>query len=280
MARASNLLESWAGPRAFEQTVDSGLRLRGLPMSLRSMLQVEFDRDSKSSPKKRIRKKTGAKTSESVEERQKSSDLLVHAIPTEVLAPYTALVAGIVATIDPGENAQAGLRWSIYAAGFVAIALGLGIPYMRQRATTAKRKFPVAGTLTAMLAFGAWGSLAMSHCPMQSLGRPAAPLPRIPARRETNQTRRGDFARLAGYPRGTSQQTPVRAAKETLNSRFTWQASCRGSQSQSGRMHPVHEEWQWEMTSEVRRIAAMWAREAARFQGTLVSDRIDLRRKV
>ena len=128
------------------------------------MLQVELDRDAEAPPTKRVRKKTGA-TTEPTEETQKSSDLLIHAIPTEVLAPYTALIAGIVATIDSGESSRTVLRWAIYGVGFLAIALFLGVPYARQRATNSKRRFPVAGSLTAMLAYGAWG-LVMPGSPL------------------------------------------------------------------------------------------------------------------
>ena len=89
-------------------------------MSLTTMLQVELDRDT-TTPKKRVPKK--AQKPEASEEEQRRTDLLIHAIPTEVLAPYTALVGGIVATIDAGEDDQAFLRWTIYVVGIAAIIL-------------------------------------------------------------------------------------------------------------------------------------------------------------
>jgi uncharacterized membrane-anchored protein len=140
------------------------LREGGGTVSLNTMLQVELDRDA-TTPKKRVRRKSADKTSVPTEEEQKRTDLLIHAIPTEVLAPYTALVGGIVATIDPGENDQAFLRWTIYVVGLAAIALYLGVSYARQRAQDSKRKFPWAGTLAAIAAFAAWG-LVMPGSPL------------------------------------------------------------------------------------------------------------------
>jgi hypothetical protein len=93
-------------------------------MSLNSMLQVELDRDAQP-PVKRVRAKEGDSTAPG-EEQQRRTDLLIRSIPTEVLAPYTALVGGIVATIDPGESARPVLRWTLYALGLASIALYLG----------------------------------------------------------------------------------------------------------------------------------------------------------
>jgi len=81
------------------------------------------------------------------------------------LAPYTALIAGIVATIDPGEENRTFLRWSIYIAGLLAIIAYLGLSYSRQKGQSAKRKFPWAETGASLFAFGAWG-LVMPDSPL------------------------------------------------------------------------------------------------------------------
>jgi uncharacterized membrane-anchored protein len=132
-------------------------------VSLSSMLQVELDRDT-TTPKKRVRTRAAEKT-EPTEEEQGRTDLLIHAIPTEVLAPYTALVGGIVATIDAEESDQAFLRWAIYTVGLAAIILYFGVSYSRQKAKDSKRRFPWAGTLAALMAFAVWG-LVMPGSPL------------------------------------------------------------------------------------------------------------------
>lgn len=128
------------------------------------MLQIELDRDEGPSPKKRVRRKKDDSTEAMIEE-QNAKDLVIAAIPTEVLAPYTALLAGIVATIEPGESPRSTLRWWIYAAALVAIIAFLGISYVRNRAPRTTRKFPWAGTLAACVAFAAWG-LVMPGSPL------------------------------------------------------------------------------------------------------------------
>lgn len=132
-------------------------------MSLNSMLEIERERDAGEAPKKRVRRTTG----EVEDEPKKTGDILINAVPTEVLAPYTAIVAGIVATIDAGESSRIGLRWALYGAGFLAILLYLGAAYRRRRKPRSResRKFPVAGALTSLLAFGAWG-LVMPGSPL------------------------------------------------------------------------------------------------------------------
>jgi hypothetical protein len=97
---------------------------------------------------------------------QSRTDVLVSAIPTEVLGPYTALVGLIVSTIDePQEDERATLRWVLYGAGLVAIAVWLGGSYVRERTPTRKRRFPVAETIAALIAFAAWG-LVMPGTPL------------------------------------------------------------------------------------------------------------------
>jgi hypothetical protein len=70
-----------------------------------------------------------------------------------------------LATIDSGDDPQSILRWSIYVAGIVAIAVYLGVSYGSKRSAGAQRKFPWAGTLAAGFAFAAWG-LVMPGSPL------------------------------------------------------------------------------------------------------------------
>jgi hypothetical protein len=74
-------------------------------------------------------------------------------------------VGVIVSTIGAGEGARLVMRWILYAAGFLAIAVWLGGAYIRQ--PKKKRRFPVAETLAATFAFAAWG-LVMPGSPLSA----------------------------------------------------------------------------------------------------------------
>ena len=129
-------------------------------MSIQSMLDLAAERDARTPRKTGIR---GTRAAEAGDEGPSNADLLVKSIPTEVLAPYTALVGGVVATIGPKESPEAALRWGLYVGGLVAIAIWFAGVYMRTAAK--KRKFPLAEALAALIAFGAWG-LVMPASPL------------------------------------------------------------------------------------------------------------------
>jgi hypothetical protein len=97
-------------------------------------------------------------------ERQGYSDLLVTAIPTEPLALYTFLVAGIATTIDAGSDQRLTMRWIIFAAAALFIAVWMIAAYLRQPGKQ-KRRLPWAEVTTAVVAFGAWG-LVMPESPL------------------------------------------------------------------------------------------------------------------
>jgi len=91
-------------------------------------------------------------------------DLLVTAIPTEPLALYTFLIAGIVATIDPGSDQRLTMRWVIFAATVVFIGIWMIAAYVRLPGNQ-KRKLPWPEVTSAIIAFGAWG-LVMPESPL------------------------------------------------------------------------------------------------------------------
>jgi hypothetical protein len=129
-------------------------------MSLRSLQSIALERDVRSP----TRTQPTGEEGELVEAPMRRTDMLVAAIPTEVLAPYTALIGLVVATIDPGESRRVALRWGIYVAGYVAIVTYMGVTYVRTRAASGRR-FPVLETAAAVVAFGAWG-LVMPGSPL------------------------------------------------------------------------------------------------------------------
>lgn len=91
-------------------------------------------------------------------------DLLVAAIPTEPLALYTFLIAGITMTIDPGSDERLTMRWIILAASAAFIALWMISSYRRQPGSK-KRKLPWPEVTSAIVAFAAWG-LVMPESPL------------------------------------------------------------------------------------------------------------------
>lgn len=132
-------------------------------MSLSTLSAIAVQRDE-GKPRRSKRKPTTPTEAATTEERS-YANVLVSAIPTEPLALYTFLVAGIVATIDAGESERLVLRWVIYGVMIAFIAAWLGTTYLRGR--SAKRKFPVVETVSAIVAFAAWG-LVMPDSPLSA----------------------------------------------------------------------------------------------------------------
>ncbi|HEX6667027.1 MAG TPA: hypothetical protein VF081_10590 [Solirubrobacterales bacterium] len=92
-------------------------------------------------------------------------DLLVTAIPTEPLALYTFVIAGIVATIDPGTDQRLTMRWIIFSATALLICAWMVAAYLRRPEADRDRKLPLPEITSAIIAFGAWG-LVMPESPL------------------------------------------------------------------------------------------------------------------
>ena len=98
-------------------------------------------------------------------------DLLVTAIPTEPLALYTFVVAGIVATIgsEAGADKRLTMRWIIFGVTTAFIVLWMFASYLRRSKEDQKadRALPLPEILCAVVGFGAWG-LAMPESPLMA----------------------------------------------------------------------------------------------------------------
>lgn len=92
------------------------------------------------------------------------TDVLVAAIPTEVLAVYTSVIGIVVGTIQAGDDERVALRWLLYGATTLIVFAWLTAAYRRARVSK-KRRFPFAETAAAVLAFAAWG-LVMPGSPL------------------------------------------------------------------------------------------------------------------
>ncbi len=92
----------------------------------------------------------------------KAEGALTDAIPTEVLGPYTAIVAIIVANtsnLDP----RTALRWWTYGVALVFIVVYIVTSY--RRSPSKRRQLPWVELMGALTAFAAWG-LAMPGSPL------------------------------------------------------------------------------------------------------------------
>jgi hypothetical protein len=135
-------------------------------MSLTALSTIAAQRDQ--APPKRPKRNPQTADETDATEANNYASALVAAIPTEPLALYTFLTAGIVATIGPDDDQLLELRWTIYGVGIGYIVLWLGVAYYRERPSSArKRKFPWVETVTAVVAFAAWG-LVMPESPLNA----------------------------------------------------------------------------------------------------------------
>ena len=89
-------------------------------MSLQSLRTIAVERDHET-PK---RTKAGRTPSQAAgaESPLTRTDVLIAAIPTEVLALYTGIVTVVVTNSDATER-HLSMRWTLYLLGFVAIAV-------------------------------------------------------------------------------------------------------------------------------------------------------------
>src|SRR4051794_7825597 len=106
-------------------------------MSIRSMSALAVQRDEI----KPHKAKKAAQSAQPETVPQSWSDVIISAIPSEVLAVYTGIVGVIIATIKAGESDQFWLRWGLYAAGAVFVMFWLAASYFRNR-TAKTRPFP------------------------------------------------------------------------------------------------------------------------------------------
>lgn len=84
-----------------------------------------------------------------------ASDVMVDSIPTELLAPYTAIMALIVE--HKGAAGWEAQRWIIYGVTAALVPAAVWVLWSKAAATGVKRKVPVAGMAGSALGFGAWG---------------------------------------------------------------------------------------------------------------------------
>ena len=122
---------------------------------------VPPQRQAGAPPLPKIPAQSGA---EAETEMQGYLDLLLAAIPTEPLALYTFLVAGIVATLNPGSEQRLTMRWIIFGAAVAFIVAWMVAAFLRLPGKQT-RALPWAEISSAVIAFAAWG-LVMPESPL------------------------------------------------------------------------------------------------------------------
>jgi hypothetical protein len=105
-----------------------------------------------------------------------TSDLAA-ALPTEVVALYTAAIALLEGILHQNVGATyAPLRWWLYGAGFVFTVVTVQLAYgsiSRGARGSKKRKAPVKELIVGLLAFAVWGLVLPGSALYEVLGNPA-----------------------------------------------------------------------------------------------------------
>ncbi|HEX6781938.1 MAG TPA: hypothetical protein VF125_07900 [Solirubrobacterales bacterium] len=131
-------------------------------MSVRALNEIAAQREQGGARK--IKRQPASQKATKEVERQGYLDLLVGAIPTEPLALYTFVVAGVVTTIDPGTDQRLTMRWVLFAAAIAFILAWMIAAFLRLPGDQ-KRALPWAEVSSAVVAFAAWG-LVMPESPL------------------------------------------------------------------------------------------------------------------
>ena len=85
-------------------------------------------------------------------------DVVLSAVPTEIVGLYTAAVALVQPLIQGSAGSYLPLRWSLFAVFLVLTPVSVCAIYLRKRASTSeRRRFPGAELLSSTVAFAAWG---------------------------------------------------------------------------------------------------------------------------
>jgi hypothetical protein len=85
------------------------------------------------------------------------AETLARYIPSEALAVYSSVLAFLVADDKPLDEQPSGARWAVAAAvAVLAVLYSVGLHRRAMLAAGKHFAWPVAKTLTVLVAFGAW----------------------------------------------------------------------------------------------------------------------------
>lgn len=120
-------------------------------MSVAALTSVAAIRDSRSPTKLDVGKSTSTDPAKA-EEPASLTDMLVSQVPTELVAPYTAVTAAIVGAAEP-TNQLAGWRWLVFAILIVSI---VALVWEGKRRKSEGGKFPLLEIVAALVAGVGW----------------------------------------------------------------------------------------------------------------------------
>lgn len=135
-------------------------------MSIGSLSTIGVARDQR----KPTQKDAGKDLAEAPDEEAKLRDMLVSAIPTELIAPYTFLVTAIVGLIDPETHAHfpdqfQALRWILFGLLCVGTVYFVQHSYDKKKKSEKSRGFPTLEVATGLVAAVVWG-LSLPESPL------------------------------------------------------------------------------------------------------------------
>jgi hypothetical protein len=127
-------------------------------MSVAALTSLAAIRDSRSPTKLDVGKSTSTDPAKA-EEPASLTDMLVSQVPTELVAPYTAVTAAIVGAVDeptrknPSPDQLAGWRWLVFAILIVSI---VALVWEGKRRKSEGGKFPLLEIVAALVAGVGW----------------------------------------------------------------------------------------------------------------------------
>jgi hypothetical protein len=127
-------------------------------MSLAALTSLAAIRDSRSPTKKDVGKSTSTDPADA-EEPASLADMLVSQVPTELVAPYTAVTAAIVGAVDepteknPSPDQLASWRWLVFAILMISI---VALVWEGKRRKSKGGKFPLLEIVAALVVGAGW----------------------------------------------------------------------------------------------------------------------------
>lgn len=127
-------------------------------MSVSALTSLAAIRDTGSPTKQDVGKATGTDPTKA-KEPASLTDMLVSQVPTELVAPYTAVTAAIVGAVDkptttnPSPDQLAGWRWLVFAIMMAAI---VALVWEGKRRKAGGGDFPLLEIVAASVAGAGW----------------------------------------------------------------------------------------------------------------------------
>jgi uncharacterized membrane protein len=137
-------------------------------MSVSALTTLAAVRDVRAPTKRDVGKEAQPQQDPAKEAQASLTDLLVTLVPTELVAPYTALTAAIVGSVAeatakvPKPEQYEGWRWFVFVVLLVGTA---GVVWNGKRVKSTAKRFPLLEISAAVVAATGW-ALALPSSPL------------------------------------------------------------------------------------------------------------------